>query len=86
MRTCVGCRTTATADHLVRVRSGPDGLVAGAGPGRGAWLCAAHPLACLDEAQRRKALGRALRTEVTEGAVARLRATLAGHENPDEAK
>jgi len=79
VRTCVGCRTTTTTDRLVRVRWGPEGLVPGAGPGRGAWLCADHPLACLDEAGRRRALGRALRTEVGGEAIARLRATLAGN-------
>ncbi len=84
MRTCVGCRTTTTADHLIRVRSGPEGLLTGAGPGRGAWLCAAHPVECLERALSRKALGRALRAEISEGAVARLRATLMQAQNTAE--
>lgn len=42
----------------------------GAGPGRGAWLCADG--ACLDAAVKRRAFGRALRADVNRDAVARL--------------
>ena len=42
----------------------------GAGPGRGAWLCA--DAACLDAAVKRRAFGRALRADVNRDAVARL--------------
>jgi len=80
MRTCVGCRRRAPAAELVRVRRTSDGeLVLGAGPGRGAWLCApAAGLACLDDAVRRRMLARALRAPVTDAAVEQLRARLEG--------
>jgi hypothetical protein len=38
-------------------------------PGRGAWLCADSP-ACLEQALKRRALGRALRASVDVDAVA----------------
>jgi len=50
----------------VRIRRTTDGWALGKGSGRGAWLCAAHPVACLDEAQRRRGIARALRTDVDE--------------------
>ena len=62
IRTCIGCRERAAKPDLIRL------VVAGAEivpditlrvPGRGAYL---HPsLACLEQAQRRKAIPRALR-------------------------
>jgi hypothetical protein len=39
--------------------------------GRGAWLCRGS-VPCLEEALRRRALGRALRAAVSEGALARM--------------
>ena len=73
-RTCVGCRMRAAKNDLVRVvaRTGQAGDqtddlsvaeawldVDGTHPGRGAYL---HPaLSCLDLAERRRALPRALR-------------------------
>ena len=67
VRTCVGCRATGPRSALLRVvvatdAAGSPALVVDAGrrmPGRGAWL---HPDAgCLETAERRRALGRALR-------------------------
>ena len=63
-RTCVGCRRKAPRAQLLRlVLTGSGDLSVDAGavmPGRGAWV---HPdLACLDLAERRRSLGRALRT------------------------
>ena len=77
-RTCVGCRRVAPVSALVRVTRRPDGaLVLGSGPGRGAWLCAPPTaIECLEAAQRRKGLDRALRAPVGEREVARLRAKL----------
>jgi len=71
----------AGVEELVRIRavpnpSGPSGLELGAGPGRGAWLCRSHPAACLEEAQRRRAVERALRTAVGNDDIERLRARL----------
>jgi predicted RNA-binding protein YlxR (DUF448 family) len=61
-RTCVGCRTRAPAAQLLRVvaRDGvavpdPDHRL----PGRGAHLH--RSVQCLDQAERRRALPRALR-------------------------
>jgi predicted RNA-binding protein YlxR (DUF448 family) len=64
----------------VRLRRGADGLEVGPGDGRGAWLCAPPGgLACLDEAAKRGALARALRSEISGEDVARVRARLDGH-------
>jgi predicted RNA-binding protein YlxR (DUF448 family) len=68
----------APAGELVRIRATAAGLEVGAGPGRGAWLCRAHPVACLDEAQRRKAVERALRTPMGTDDIEGLRARLFG--------
>jgi hypothetical protein len=81
VRTCVGCRRAAPASELVRLARSPDDgrLQVGPGPGRGAWLCGppAAPT-CLDEALRRRALDRALRTTVTGDELQAVRAKLAG--------
>ena len=67
VRTCVGCRATGPRSALLRVvvatdAAGSPALAVDEGrrmPGRGAWL---HPdLGCLEIAERRRALGRALR-------------------------
>ncbi|HVL85767.1 MAG TPA: YlxR family protein [Pseudonocardia sp.] len=62
VRTCVGCRTRAPADDLLRVVAEAGVLVPDPRrrrPGRGAWL---HPdPACLTRAERRSAFPRALR-------------------------
>ena len=62
----------------MRVHRGPDDhLAIGSGPGRGAWLCGApDTLACFDEAAKRRALDRALRTPVGRNEVVALRAKL----------
>ena len=61
-RTCIGCGVRAARPELIRLVAAGDEIVpdaAGRLPGRGAYL---HPsLACLERAQRRKALTRALR-------------------------
>ena len=62
VRSCVGCRVRAVADGLLRVVVEQGTLVPDPRrrlPGRGAWL---HPVrGCLDRAERRSALPRALR-------------------------
>ena len=64
VRTCVGCRTRAPAAELLRVVA-CDGLAvpddAHREPGRGAHLH--RSVDCLDQAERRRALPRALRVE-----------------------
>jgi len=76
-RTCIGCRSKASPTGLVRIARRPDGsLAVGRGePGRGAWLCAGSE-PCFDEAVRRRALGRALRSEVPGHELAWLRERL----------
>jgi predicted RNA-binding protein YlxR (DUF448 family) len=60
----------------VRIARTPDGrLEIGPGPGRGVWLCAGS-LDCFEQAVQRKALGRALRKEVSAAEVDALRAKL----------
>ncbi|TFD43301.1 YlxR family protein [Cryobacterium sp. TMT1-2-1] len=62
VRTCIGCRLRAPRSSLLRVVARESELVADETatlPGRGAWL---HPtVACFQDAQRRRAFGRALR-------------------------
>ncbi|MBA2773989.1 MAG: YlxR family protein [Nocardioidaceae bacterium] len=66
VRTCVGCRERATKSELLRIvavgDSSPRAVVPderGSTPGRGAHL---HPTSgCLDQAERRRAVPRALR-------------------------
>ncbi|MEE6280305.1 YlxR family protein [Georgenia sunbinii] len=64
VRTCVGCRATAPRSVLVRLVLAPDPARAvvdeqAAAHGRGAWLH--NDRACLDLAERRRAVPRALR-------------------------
>ncbi len=76
-RTCVGCRRVADPHELVRIARVPDGAVSvGTGPGRGAWLCASTTAGCFEQAVRRRALDRALRTRLSDGELASLRAKL----------
>ncbi len=62
-RTCVGCRTRATVNELVRLVAASGGVELDQRqrlPGRGAWV---HPRRdCIEIATRRKAWARALRT------------------------
>jgi uncharacterized protein len=62
IRTCIGCGERAAKPELIRVVAAGDEIVPDPAmrlPGRGAYL---HPrLACLEQAQRRKAFSRALR-------------------------
>ena len=81
IRTCIGCGERAAKPDLVRVVAAGDEIVpdsAGRLPGRGAYL---HPsLACLERAQRRKALTRALRlpAALPDGKVAEYLAVVSG--------
>jgi hypothetical protein len=77
-RTCIGCRRVASPGELVRLARRPDGTL-GVGrhePGRGAWLCAVTTRDCYELAVRRRAFGRALRTEVTGDQLALVRGKL----------
>ncbi|MBT1188273.1 YlxR family protein [Streptomyces sp. CJ_13] len=65
-RTCVGCRERAAKSDLLRIVAVGDECVPdprGTLPGRGAYV---HPAAvCLDQAVRRRAFPRALRSAGT---------------------
>jgi hypothetical protein len=74
----VGCRTRADKRLLLRlVRSAAGDVVvdvSGCGPGRGAYV---HPdLGCVDQAIRRGAIARALRTGLDADGAARLRRSI----------
>ncbi|MEM9565152.1 MAG: YlxR family protein [Actinomycetota bacterium] len=80
IRTCIGCRRRRPQDQLVRlhVDDGDRLRLDRTGPGRGAWLCAATPAACLIEARDRRALDRAFRRRVDRGSVGALADELGG--------
>ena len=62
IRTCIGCGERAAKSDLIRVVAAGDEIVPDVAfrlPGRGAYLH--RSLACLEQAQRRKAFPRALR-------------------------
>ncbi|MFD3803623.1 YlxR family protein [Streptomyces sp. NPDC058611] len=65
-RTCVGCRERAAKNELLRIVAVGDECVPdprGTLPGRGAYV---HPaVVCLDQAVRRRAFPRALRSAGT---------------------
>ena len=64
VRTCVGCRTRASKSALLRVVAHNSELVADEAavlPGRGAYLHATER--CFQNALKRRAFGRALRSE-----------------------
>ena len=60
---------------------GTDGLVIDRrAPGRGAWLCGDTTLACFEQAVKKRAFARTLKTAVPDGAVESLRRILAVRE------
>ncbi|HEV1998081.1 MAG TPA: YlxR family protein [Candidatus Dormibacteraeota bacterium] len=69
-RTCVACRTERPKWELVRLVKAADAPVVvdptGKLNGRGAYLC--HDPACWTQAQRRKAVERALKVSLDEAA------------------
>src|SRR5207248_11795064 len=76
-RTGVGCRRVGSPAGLTRLARGADGRVdiGRHRPGRGAWLCAGS-VDCFEAAVRRRALARALRTELSTAEIAGLRGKL----------
>ncbi|NLA35003.1 MAG: YlxR family protein [Actinobacteria bacterium] len=71
-RTCIGCRSTRHPDELLRVALIDRSLTIGAkAGGRGAWICPTEQ--CINSAEKRRALPRALRTEVPREAYEKLR-------------
>jgi predicted RNA-binding protein YlxR (DUF448 family) len=83
VRTCIGCREVTAWANLVRVTRDARGMLCLAPnlPGRGAWLCVSEVpgvprLACLEQAARRQAFGRAFRVPVNAEAIEVLRGTV----------
>ncbi|MBH0025251.1 YlxR family protein [Salinibacterium sp. NSLL150] len=64
VRTCIGCRASASRSSLLRVIASHGAVVADHSatlPGRGAWL---HPTTtCFESAIKRRAFARALKVE-----------------------
>lgn len=65
-RTCLACRKVLSKDALLRYVASPDGHLTvdytGRLPGRGAYTCVT--LDCLETALKKRAFGRALKTEL----------------------
>ena len=75
LRRCVACRELFDRSILWRViRDHRDGVLLDQGMGRSAYLCRKE--SCLEEAQRRKRLPKALRCQVPESAIEELRPRL----------
>ena len=75
LRRCVACRELFDRSILWRViRDHQDGVLLDQGMGRSAYLCRKE--SCLEEAQRRKRLPKALRCQVPESAIEELRLRL----------
>lgn len=74
MRSCIGCRERFPRESLVRLVCDPEGVVVVdrhlKAPGRGAHVC--YVAACMHEAVRRKAFGRAFKRPVVQVDPARL--------------
>ncbi|WP_242396255.1 YlxR family protein [Anaeromyxobacter oryzisoli] len=83
IRTCVGCGGKAAQAGLVRLVAAGSRVVidrARSG-GRGAWL---HPtVPCLERAVKRRAFGRALRSEGVQADAIALRGELTGNPRKD---
>ncbi|MDO8915303.1 MAG: YlxR family protein [Coriobacteriia bacterium] len=78
IRTCTGCGATSDKREIVRFVRTPEGDVAldisGKANGRGAYTCAR--LECFETAIRKRKLGSALRANLKEEDIDRLRAEL----------
>ena len=75
LRRCVACRELFDRSILWRViRDHQDGVLLDQGMGRSAYLCRKE--SCLEEAQRRKRLHKALRCQVPNSAIEELRTRL----------
>ena len=88
-RTCIGCRRVRPKRELVRLVLPEEGPVAvdltGKRNGRGAYICRETGRTCLDQARKRKALARALRTtpdRIDQASLAAALAALTQEERP----
>ncbi len=78
MRMCVGCREMRPKKELLRIVRTPDGNIivdrTGKASGRGAYICPS--VACLEKAEKIRALERALEHSVDSQVFARLRSEI----------
>jgi hypothetical protein len=82
LRRCVACRELFDRSILWRViRDHQDGVLLDQGMGRSAYLCRKE--SCLEEAQRRKRLPKALRCQVPDSAIEELRQRLKPNKESD---
>ena len=82
LRRCVACRELFDRSILWRViRDHRDGVLLDQGMGRSAYLCRKE--SCLEEAQRRKRLPKALRCQVPDSAIEELRQRLKPNKESD---
>jgi len=86
MRTCVGCRRTASKRELLRVVRTPDGEVevdlTGKKSGRGAYLCG--DLECLEATRKKGILARALKVEIPADVFDKLKELCTAEDEPHE--
>ena len=65
-RTCSVCRTQKNKNDLLRIVRNKDNIIKvdenGKQPGRGAYIC--YDMECLEKAQKRKGLEKALETKI----------------------
>ena len=82
-RTCIGCQEKKPKKDLLRVIRTPDSLVeideTGKKSGQGAYLC--YNKACLQEALKKKRLGKALKIELSPDIIKKLEEKLNFIEN-----
>lgn len=81
LRKCLGCNTQKQKREMIRVVKNKEGEVqldvTGKAHGRGAYICPDPE--CLAKAEKRKALARALETEITPEIYAKLRVEIEKH-------
>lgn len=79
-RTCIGCGRKAAKGGFVRIVRTPQGQTrvddTGRASGRGAYLC--RDLSCLQQALKRRAVDRALRTSLDQEAATALQEAVGG--------
>lgn len=84
LRQCIGCRESHPKEELIRIIRTPEGEIeldlTGRKNGRGAYLCR-NKLSCLENAQKRKTLERALKKPVDGELFERLRENFENAEN-----
>lgn len=83
LRQCAGCREMKAKNELVRVVRAPEGEISldfrGKAPGRGVYVC--PNLACLQRAQKARALERSLNTVIPPEIYAALEERMVNHDS-----